>query len=367
MSRCIVAGAIAPLLLLSSTTAYADVTFGGSKAAGMGGAGLALGNDPFGPGARNPAWLALNPRSYFSWPSLRYDLEGIRFGDLDKVFRTSGSGSGVLDTEGLGRIARTFGDRNVEAGASFAIGGQFNRFALDIRAEGSVLTNPNGSLQNWVRAGSDLTAVPADAFLDGYGLGVIDFGLSLGHELKAPEGKFAIGGRFKIVQSFYSHYVVDNNAIVAGGSAQAPEMNGKSLLRKTGVGIDAGVHYASTKHPGWSGALLVNNLIEPNIRFDARRPVLGGTERIRPVVRTVDLGLAFDKGPWLAAVDLIDAFNSGSRRDLRLGGEVHAGRWLAVRAGWGSLSGPTVGVGVAGFNLAFSRRFPIDASFALRF
>lgn len=346
--------------------ALADLSFGGSRAAGMGGAGLALGTDISRSGARNPAWHALKPQTRFFWPDLRFDLNGVNFGSFDEFFNSSSSGS--LDTASLGKLARTFGDRRVEAGLNFSLGGQFGAFGLDFASEGFVTTIPNQSLRTWVGAGSNLAAVPADARLDGYGIGLAELGFVGGHVIPSEKDEIAVGGRLKIVRSYFTHYLADAVAIVSGGSAAAPEMGGDKVKEKNGFGLDAGLQWNSKATPGLMGALVVNNLLEPNVKFDTFGPGVGGaSQRVKPFARSLDLGLGFDKGPWVAAVDIVDLGNNAGRQELRYGAEVHAGRWVAVRAGYGSRTGWTIGAGLAGFNIAYSGRYPLEASYAFRF
>jgi hypothetical protein len=362
LARTLTTGSLA---CLAFSVASADLSLGGSKAAGMGGAGLALGSDMTRAGARNPAWYAFKPKSQFFWPSLRFDLDGVKLGDFDEFF-DSGSG-GALNSDGLGRLARTFGNKTVEAGAHFGLGGQFGAFGLDFSSQGFVTTIPNQSLRTWVGNGSNINNVPADARLDGYGLGMAELGIVGGQKLVTKQDEVAVGGRFKIVRGYYTHYFADANAIVNGGSTISPELGGDKVKEKTGFGIDAGVQWNSKATPGLMGAAVVNNLIEPNVKFDAITPGGALTNRVKPFVRSMDLGLAFDKGPWLAAFDVLDLGNSAGRQELRFGGEIHAGRWVAVRGGYGSRTGWTVGAGLAGFNIAYSGRYPLEASYAFKF
>jgi len=352
--------------LACGALAFADLSFGGSRAAGMGGAGLALGSDISRSGARNPAWHAFRPKNQFFWPDLRFDLNGVSYGSFDDFF--SGSSNGSLDTASLGRLARTFGDRRVEAGLNFSLGGQFGAFGIDFATEGFVTTVPNQSLRNWVNAGSNLAAVPVDARLDGYGIGLAELGFVGGHLIPSEKDEIAVGGRLKLVRSYFTHYLADAAAIVSGGSTAAPEMGGDKFKEKNGIGLDAGLQWNSKSTPGLMGAMVVNNLLEPNVKFDTFAPGIGGAgQQVKPFTRSLDLGLGFDKGPWVAAVDVVDLGNNAGRQELRYGAEVHAGRWVAVRAGYGSRTGWTIGAGLAGFNIAYSGRYPLEASYAFRF
>lgn len=356
----------ATTVLASGALALADLSFGGSRASGMGGAGLALGSDITRSGAKNPAWYAFKPKTQFFWPAIRFDLDGVDYGDFDDFFDTGSSGA--LDTASLGKVARTFGNRRVEAGLNFSLGSQFGAFGLDFFSDGFVTTIPNQSLMNWVSAGSNLALVPADARLDGYGIAVAELGFVGGHKIPTEKDEIAVGGRLKLVRSYFTHYLADAASIVSGGSIAGAEMGGDKVKEKNGFGIDAGLQWNSKATPGLMGAVVINNLVEPNIKFDTFSPGIGGlTERIRPFKRSLDLGLGFDKGPWLAAVDVIDLGNNTGKQELRFGGEIHAGRWVAVRGGYGSRTGWTVGAGLAGFNIAYSGRYPVEASYAFKF
>lgn len=352
-------------LAAASQTHANDLGLGGSRSAGMGGAGLAIVRDSRGPGASNPANFALHQRFYLATPDIRWNLTGISWGDFGDLFKGVGSG-GALDSNQLGEIARKLGDRNTEFGLNLGLGAQFGSYGIDIRAQGAGTTNPNASLRNWVQAGSDLAAIPVDAQLDGYGLATGELGFTGAHMVNAADGKLALGARAKIVRAYYSHYQANALDIALGGSTLGAEMGGKSTLEKTGFGLDLGGHYQPNAIKGLSTAMVVNNFLSPNVTFQGFGPG-GGPSSIRAYPRTVDIGAAYEQGPLTLAADVVDMFNGGGRKELRMGGEFALGRLFAVRTGYGSRTGGTVGFGVAGFNLAFGRKLPVEASYALRF
>ncbi|MCG9895306.1 MAG: conjugal transfer protein TraF [Fimbriimonadaceae bacterium] len=356
---------IAAAVACLTSPALADLGLGGSRSAGMGGAGLALGNDPEGPGARNPAWYALNPRNRFSFPNLRYTFDGIGWGELDDFFGSASSGA--LDSDRLGELARTFGHRDVRFGLGLGFGFQAGSFGLDLRADGNGLTTPNASLAGWVAGGSNLAAVPADARLDGYGLARLELGLSLGQKLDVPIGDLAVGGRLKITRSYYNHSFAGQAEIISGTATGAVEMNGQDVLEETGIGLDLGANLEPSALPGLSLTVVWNNFIEPSNRINASVPFSLTREGVKPFSRSLDLGAAYRLGPITGAFDLIDVFSEAGPRDVRIGGEAALGRLLAVRTGWSSLFGPTIGAGIGGFNISYAQRLPLQAGYAIRF
>lgn len=349
-----------------AAVASADISFGGTRSAGMAGAGLALTTDSRGPGNRNPANYAFKRPFRFTAPELRYNLQGIGWGDLNDFFNASSSG--VLNVDNLGRLAQQFGDRNTEFGLGLGFGVQFDTIGIDFRGEGSGRTNPNASLRNWVNSGNNIALLPADARLDGYGIGNVELGVSMGQQLQSKMGNVAVGARLKLTQSYYSHYIADQAAIIGGvGGAPAPEMGGDKVLKKSGVGLDIGANLQPSAIPGASAAIVVNNFLAPNSSFRGIAPDLGANEALRAFPRTVDLGVAYQRGYFTLAADLVDALNAGSSQDLRLGGEINLGKAVAVRAGLASRSGMTIGLGVGGFNIAYGGRLPLEAGYVIRF
>ncbi len=347
-------------------TASADLIIGGSRSAGMGGAGLALLDDPAGRGYRNPAIYAMKPQLFrVYWPRFGYQVDGIGLGDYGRFFDLSAENP--LNADDLGQLARTFGDGRVTVGGTADLGVQVGNFAIDLSGQLVASTIPNDPLKDWVNAGSDLNNIPADAQLDGYGLGTGELGVTSALRLPTGgEGDLAVGARVKLTKAYYSHHLANASDISSGNSSEGAEMNGRSFLEDEGLGLDAGAYF----RPGNSGlsfALVVNNLIQPTSGFSAISPDNGGIVRVQPFPTTIDAGVAMQKGIFLIAADVIDITDAAGRQEIRLGAELGSSRVVALRAGYATNSGFTVGAGFGGFNVAFGERIPVAASFAIRF
>lgn len=354
-------------LLAVPLAAQADVSFGGSRSPGMAGAGLALRHDTRGPGWRNPALYALNNNRFrVQAPELRYAFNGFGYSDLEEFFDFDLNNP--LE-EDLGRLARAFGDGSTDFGAYLGMGAQIGPVGIDVKGEAAGATIPNAPLRNWVDQGANLVNVPADAQLDGYGLGMVEVGLSSGVRLPTPDGSLlAVGGRLKYLEGYYSHLVAGQQQIQNGGSVISAELGGENYLRESGIGLDVGAYYEPSYAPGWSGAMLITNFVEPGISFQALDPgINNGFSTVSAGPRMIDMGVAFDRGPWILAVDAVDIFDSNNQQDLRVGGEIHAGKALAIRGGFSTRTGFVAGAGIGGFNFAFSERLPIAAGYSIRF
>jgi hypothetical protein len=351
----------------AAAASSADISIGGSREQGMAGAGFAFPNSFGGRGYRNPALFGLRTEVKFFWPRFDASARGIGFSDLNDLVDLGGGGA--LNADTLGGFARTFGDRTSEFGLGSALGLQFGAFAIDFGGQAAGTTIPNAALQDWVESGSNLLSLPANAQLDGYGLGSYEAGLSAAREIISSSGiKLAVGGRAKFVRAYYTHSLATSAEILNGGSVLAGEMGGRESISDAGFGFDAGVHFTPKDRNGAYGGVLISNLIAPEVSFAALTPGTSPTlDGVIAFPRTVDGGLGFISGQVLFAADVVDAFNAAGRQDLRFGGEyLFAGR-LALRGGVSSREGVVFGAGLGDFNFAFGARMPIEAGYAIRF
>lgn len=358
-------------LMLIATLAIAavgsaDWVIGSGRFNGMGRAGLALPGDYIYSGRLNPAMYGLAPSKFqFAVPRFSFRLEGVGFGDLQDFFGDIDNGG--LDENKLAEIARNLGDENFEFGAGAGLGILFNGFALDFAGDALVAGLPNQPLQNWVNTGAQGN-VPVNSRLDAYGLGGYQIGIGYGKRFNTPgEMDMSIGARVKIVKSYYTHRFADANSIQNNtAGALSPEMGGNDVLDENGVGLDFGIVSSASKDRGFFVGATVENLIAPQTTFDGLAPDLA-TSIVRPYPRTFNTGIGYlTPGKFVFAADFYDIFNGAGEQEFRTGAEWLLGG-LALRGGYESRSGFTIGAGIGGFNIAFGGNSSGALSYALRF
>jgi hypothetical protein len=357
--------ALAALAMASAS--WADLSFGGSREQGMAGAGFAFPTSAGGRGFRNPALLALRPSVRFFWPRFDFTSRGVGFGDLDDLVEFGSNG--VLDTDKLGQFARTFGDETAEFGLGSSLGFQIGAYNVDFGGQAVGATVPNAALQNWVNSGANLLNLPADAQLDAYGLGLYEIGVGTGKVISNPlDSRVAVGARAKLVRAYYTHYLANAANIANGTSTAGAELGGADYLSDAGFGLDAGIHLTPQGQSGLYAGFIINNLIAPEVRFNALTPgTAPAMDSVYAFARTVDGGVGFQSGQILFAGDFVDLFNSAGRQDIRFGGEYLLGGQFAIRAGLSANEGLTLGAGLGALNFAFGGRMPLEAGYAIRF
>ena len=353
------------------TTALSDGEYelGGRRASGMGGAGLAAKHDAIYRGFRNPAAYGLSNKFRFLTPAVGYHMSGTSFSELRN--RLGSASSGGLDFDTLGEFARTFGDERVRFGA---VGdGGLNFSGLHIGASGfaTVMTVPNAALQAWVAGGSDPLALVGTERLDGYGLGMQSYDVAYGKPMASQGGReSSIGARARIVRSYYSHHFADSTVIDpagSGASTPAAEMGGANVLSQTGVALDVGYLTDLDESGSLSGAIVVNNLIEPSVGVAATLQG-GGFSQVHAFKRTYNAGIALQPSKELLyAVDFIDLGNNAGATELRFGAEFMASGAFGFRAGYAGRTGWTVGATLLGFQISTSKELPLGLTTQFRF
>lgn len=354
------------LLVAVAQLAQADWVIGSGRFSGMGRAGLALPGDYIYTGRSNPAMYGLAPPDFrFLVPGISFRFEGVGIGDLQD-FRSS-INQGGLDDDDISALARKFGDSNFEFGGGVGVGAFFQGLAVDFSGDALVRGLPNTDLQNWVSGGSQ-GAVPVDARLDAYGLGGYEFGIGYGRRINTSGTMdVSIGARAKIVRTYYTHRFVDSAGIQANSPGTlGAEMGGQDVLSESGLGLDLGIVGSVSRDRGLFVGGTIENLLVPKTTFDASSPQLSNSI-VRPYARTVNLGMGYiTPGKFVFAADLVDVFNSADRLELRVGSELIT-NGLAIRGGYESRSGFTIGFGYRGFNMAFGGNSSGQFSYALRF
>ena len=353
----------------------ADDQVGGSRAAGMAGAGLALPLDIGNNHRLNPAMLGYaQARLSFQYPEFGYHLDGITLSDLQNKFGNLGQGG--VDSNKLISIAQTLGDGQKTIGVDASLGIEFGGFSLDGDGSANITTVPTQALVADTKAGS-LTNLNDQ--LDAYGLTDYEVGASYGHLIPTTTGHLSIGATLKSVTAYYAHQYVNGSTITTGSGSTiaAPEMGGADYLKQSGVGADLGLLYDSGKNSNVYYGMTITNFIEPNISFTHFVPVTdpnsGATtetqsNNIDPFRRTFNLGVGgVVNGKILLAADYYDIFNQNDNGQLRLGAEYAFGHGFALRGGYNTTTGFTVGFSVLGINFAYASNSELSAALGVKF
>lgn len=311
---------------VAASPARADVTLGGeARSAAMGGAGLALvGN---GAARLNPAALALGGRQSVTAPYIGLRTEGgIGLGQV-----RSRLSSGSLNADAAGSLARDFGKRDGALELSAGIGLPLSPFEVSATGVARVRLLPNAALRAWSEAGGDTNAVPNDARGDVFGAAVYSLpSVGFARRVGGATGggrEAAVGIRVKSLRALYTHYVVNADTLRANGDAPAaPEIGpNRDSLKKSGLGVDVGLLARPRDGgDGFSAALLITNLIAPNLSFEGT-DAAGAPKRYDLQPRSVSLGSALRRGNSLVALDLVDVTGAYSSAQVRLGAEVKSG------------------------------------------
>jgi hypothetical protein len=354
------------LLSVLALPVWADLSFGGSPSAGMGGAGLAVIRRPTAQSFQNPAVIAYVQGFRFGAGNIDTTSRGASFSRLlDDLEVRQGSAADIATAAGLLRkYAREdtrlllTGDLGVIAsGVGISVGG-----IVDARLI------PNAPLQNWARTNGNIANIPNDARADVIAVGVVSLpDITTGVRLPSPQGDLAVGVRLRNLKLYYTHYFADQAQLQAGQSAtRAPELQGRDFREFSATGVDLGFLWRPTGDQTYTLALVVENFVEPNIRFQATDRN-GQVFNFKPLKRSYHAGVAVElETGSLIAVDFIDIGNNVGKGEIRLGYEQRLGR-IALRTGYASKTGWTAGLGIGGFNIAYSDTLPVVVSRTLNF
>lgn len=346
---------------------WADISLGGSPSAGMGGAGLALMRRPTAQAFQNPAAIAYVQGFRFGAGNIDTTSQGASLSRLvdDLKFRQGsvadiGTAAGLLrkyagqDTRLL--ITGDFG--LIASGVGISVGGIVDARLL-----------PNNPLQNWARTDGNMANIPANARADLIAIGIVSLpDLTAGLRIPVEQGDLAVGVRLRNLKFYYTHYFATQAQLQAGGAAlRAPELQNRDYIEKTAASVDLGFLWRPTGESNYTLALVVENFVEPNIRFEATDRN-GQVFRFKPLKRTYNAGVAVElETGSLFVLDLVDIGNNAGKGEVRLGYEQRLGRGFALRGGYASRTGWTAGLGIGGFNIAYSETLPVVVSRTLNF
>ncbi len=354
------------LLSVFALPVWADLSFGGSSSAGMGGAGLAVIRRPTAQSFQNPAVIAYVQGFRFGAGNIDTTAQGASLNRLiDDLEIQQGSAADIATAAGLlrkyaGQDTRLLltGDLGVIAsGVGISMGGIVDARLL-----------PNAPLQNWARTDGNPENIPANSRADVIAVGVVSLpDITAGVRLPSEQGDLAVGVRLRNLKLYYTHYFADQAQLQAGSNAtRAPELQGRDYREFSATGVDLGFLWRPTGDQTYTLALVVENFIEPNIRFQATNRD-GQVFNFKPLNRTYHAGIAVElETGSLIAVDFIDIGNNAGKGEIRLGYEQRLGG-IALRTGYASKTGWTAGLGLGGFNIAYSDSLPVVVSRTLNF
>lgn len=338
----------------------------------MGRAGLAVPYDFQHSGQLNPAVYGLFPKeSRFAVPKVGLRLQSLNFGDLDDV--TSGISNGSASGSTIQKLSQLFGNRDTEFGLDTTFGAAFSGFAVDFSGNGIGIGRPNAVLSGHLNGGGSIATAPVGSRFDGYGVGGYNLSVATASRIGVGSGDegVAVGVRARYTKTYYSHYKVDTASQFSDPSALATlaeDMGGKSALEKSGLGVDVGGIWSSSKTQGLFVGAVIENLVKPDNDFSVASPnTTVPNSTVSPYSRRFNLGVGYmAKKDLVLAADLYDVFG-GSSREFRAGAEWNLGSAFSLRAGYESGTGLTYGFGISGLNFAFGSNLPAAFTTAFKF
>lgn len=364
---------LAVAALAASYAGATDVTFGGSRAQGMGGAGLALPVDVFQNTRLNPALHGFGPKGFrLQYPRFGYRTDGISAGEVTDLLADIGGGG--IDDEFAIELAREYGGRRREFGAEAGLALFGGGFALSGYGEIGVTSIPNQVLRDFVNSGGDVDQAPLGAQLDAYTFGYYTVGVGYANAVQLPRATLATGITVKSVRGYYAHKKVqgptDLNNPQASVDNGADITGGDDYLDQGALGVDLGAIYSFDRVKGLTFGAVIENAIQPNVKFDSERPNDGPIvdDYVNPFKTAFNLGVGYQlRQNVLFAVDQIDVGNRAGRSEFRAGVELGLSRQFAARAGYNSRTGLTYGAAIGGFNIQLGGQAPLTIGTAVRF
>lgn len=363
--------AVGLIAISLSAFSFADVTFGGARAAGMGGAGLALPFDIGNNYRMNPAFLGFGSKApTIQWPSIGYKLDGFNISNVRDVI--GNLNKGALDASGILNLARNYATEPKAVSFGGNVGFKIGGLSLGASGEAGVNSVPNAILQTWAQNGGDVNNVNIGSRLDAYGYGYQQLEVGYGNSIRSKAGKFTVGANMRRIKAYYAHKIADKDTIQ--NNNQGGLQNGSGLTgdfsTKESVGIDLGVLYNMPNMNNLFIGGLIQNAIEPNIKFDYEAPGGGSpitTNGFAPYKRTYNFGVGYGHDKIMLAADWVDVGNNAGGQQLRYGGELAISKNAFLRAGYNSKTAFTYGLSIGGFNIQLGGKAPLTLTSVLRF
>jgi hypothetical protein len=355
----------ASVLAIGSVSRADIVFFGNARAFAMGGAGLAIVDRKERTTPINPAALALYDRKFhIGFPGIGLHANGIGLKQAyDHIISRPDSNDAVT-------LARDFGGRPSDFGVGLTFGARFGHWDATATGVGIVHVIPNAALQTWAHnANGDITQLTGDEKADLLGAAVYSLPVFGAAERISPAGsptRIEVGARVKLSRAVYTHYLVSSSNIANNTPASpAPELGGGTTLTKDGIGVDLGFLSHPRAHNGFSGALVVTNLVDPRFVFNGT-DVNGAAAKYDVQPRSVSVGSAYETGRAIAAYDMVDLGRAYGDTQQRIGIEYSTKR-VAFRGGYSSARGFTVGFGWGFLEFAYGARAPLEITQYLHF
>ncbi len=354
-----------------SASSFADVTFGGARAAGMGGAGLALPFDIGNNYRMNPAFLGFGSKApTLQWPTIGYKLDGFSITNVKDVI--GNINNGALDATGILNLARNYATEPKAVSFGGNVGFKIGGLAIGASGDAGVNSVPNSQLQTWAQNGGDVSNVDLGSRLDAYGYGYQQLEIGYGNTVRSKAGKFTVGANMRRIKAYYAHKIADKDTIQ--NNDQGGIVNGSGLTddvaTKESMGLDIGVLYNMPNNNNLYFGGLIQNAIEPNIKFDYEAPGGGNpitTNGFAPYKRTYNLGVGYAQDKVMFAADWVDVGNNAGGQQLRYGAELALSKSAFLRAGYNSQTAFTYGVSIGGFNIQLGGKSPLTLTSVLRF
>ena len=357
------------LNLLALLPAKADLTIGAdARMAGMGGAGLAVSDIQ--QTAANPAFLAdSHYRFGIQMPSVTAVLDGISYNELTNHVNGVSMGAGDATT-----LAEDLGKQNVTFGANMDVGLLLPFTDINASATMRGEIEPSNTFSQWVVGGAQTAALanltPAQVAdfnktaVEAAGVAYapsVAFGFHVPGS-RATGGQVSVGVRVKCAEEYYSKYQITTDGTNVNATP-APEMGGQNYLKSNSVAGDLGFLYTPNRFPNTHMALVIDNALEPKAISFAD----GTTKQITPCTYSIGFAQQVTR-KFLVALDVVDlnhAYNTNS--ELRVGAEYRLLGIAALRGGYSSDTGYTVGIGFGSLGIAYSKTAPVLFSEAVTF
>jgi len=339
-----------------------------ARTVGMGGACIALSDDPIVAVRANPAAMAATRTGErFILPSLDLRARGATLDDVRSWLSELAS----LDSTDAFSLMTAFGSHRTTLDVS-AFTGVAGSWGLTVEGEAQGIVNPSTSFSSWVNAGEPVTPaglaaaglIPdtSAASVSGFAAklnnssnaqGRVVYSLpavTLGTKVESNTGKLWFGAKTKLLRSDFRQYTLQSTSDAAGIQVGLAQSENKS---STGVAVDVGLLFQPSE-VGAQFGLVAQNVIAPN---------LAGIDT--PLVWSVGTAVRPAEG-WVVAADLVNLNRAfGENPDFRIGVEKRFTHSFALRVGH-SASGFAGGVEVSWFNVAFSDETPMMISKILR-
>ncbi|HOM71535.1 MAG TPA: conjugal transfer protein TraF [Armatimonadota bacterium] len=352
--RNVVLAVLVAVIGLIAVSASAEVNFGGdARFLAMGGAGIAATDSPRQTALMNPAALGMLPkRVRFVLPNISLRAEGANANDFIDFFTDVLTNPDNVEED----LAREFGKRDTifDVGAATGISG--SPLSLLVDAEARVRISPNAAFRQWAQTGvlpTDPTQMEAEVWIE---QALAMPSLSLGFQVPkfaSGKGDLWIGTRVRLVRGEYLR-----RTITWSGSLDPDNLlqtSNEPVKDESGLGADLGIIYRTDNPSRLSYGLVVTNLLKPDLGEIEQDTIWSVGIAMQPNSRT------------LLVADLVNLTQAyGDDRDLRLGVEFKPHKKIALRAGY-SGEALTTGIGLFGFDFAFSNDTPLSVARTIRF